>query len=76
MARDIEGESDYYKSHGGMVPVKWTAPEVFQFKISVGKMCKYNQHDWTIGVPLNQQYFIIASDAITRNGDYILLWYK
>lgn len=28
MARDIEGESDYYKSHGGIIPVKWTAPEV------------------------------------------------
>ena len=27
MARDIE-ESDYYVSHGGMVPVKWTALEV------------------------------------------------
>ena len=30
MARDIEGESDYYKSHGGIIPVKWTAPEVRQ----------------------------------------------
>ena len=28
MARDIEGESDYYRSHGGIIPVKWTAPEV------------------------------------------------
>ena len=27
MARDLE-ESDYYISHGGKVPVKWTAPEV------------------------------------------------
>ena len=26
MARDIE--NDYYKSHGGIIPVKWTAPEV------------------------------------------------
>ena len=30
MARDIEGESDYYRSHGGIIPVKWTAPEVGQ----------------------------------------------
>jgi hypothetical protein len=30
MARDIEGESDYYRSHGGIIPVKWTAPEVRQ----------------------------------------------
>lgn len=28
MARDIESEGDYYKSHGGIIPVKWTAPEV------------------------------------------------
>ena len=31
MARDIAGSgggSDYYKSHGGIIPVKWTAPEV------------------------------------------------
>ena len=27
MTRDIEA-SDYYISHGGKVPVKWTAPEV------------------------------------------------
>jgi len=26
MARDME--NDYYKSHGGIIPVKWTAPEV------------------------------------------------
>lgn len=28
MARDIETEGDYYKSHGGIIPVKWTSPEV------------------------------------------------
>lgn len=27
MARDLE-DSDYYTSHGGQIPVKWTAPEV------------------------------------------------
>jgi len=27
MARDLD-ESSYYVSHGGKVPVKWTAPEV------------------------------------------------
>ena len=27
MARDLN-ESNYYVSHGGKVPVKWTAPEV------------------------------------------------
>ena len=27
MARDLE-EATYYVSHGGKIPVKWTAPEV------------------------------------------------
>ncbi len=27
MSRDLE-EANYYVSHGGKVPVKWTAPEV------------------------------------------------
>ncbi len=27
MARDLEDEN-YYSSQGGMIPVKWTAPEV------------------------------------------------
>ena len=27
MARDLE-EGSYYVSHGGKIPVKWTAPEV------------------------------------------------
>ena len=27
MARDVK-EGDYYMSRGGMIPVKWTAPEV------------------------------------------------
>ena len=26
MSRDLE--NDYYVTHGGVVPVKWTAPEV------------------------------------------------
>ena len=28
MSRDLMDEN-YYTSHGGMIPVKWTAPEVF-----------------------------------------------
>jgi len=39
MARDIEGESDYYRSHGGIIPVKWTAPEVRQFPPLVRCWC-------------------------------------
>ena len=31
MARDID-DSYYYKSVGGMVPLKWTAPEALAYK--------------------------------------------
>jgi serine/threonine protein kinase len=30
MARDLT-DTDYYISHGGKIPVKWTAPEVSSF---------------------------------------------
>jgi len=40
MARDVENEGDYYKSHGGIIPVKWTAPEV-----SLTCSCVYQTHD-------------------------------
>ena len=29
MSRDLE-DSDYYITHGGIIPVKWTAPEVIK----------------------------------------------
>ncbi|XP_019849278.1 PREDICTED: uncharacterized protein LOC109580485 isoform X2 [Amphimedon queenslandica] len=33
MARDLmEDESNYYKSSGGIIPLKWTAPEALNFK--------------------------------------------
>ena len=31
MARDLADE-DYYLSHGGKIPVKWTAPEALLYK--------------------------------------------
>ena len=31
MSRDLADE-DYYVSHGGQIPVKWTAPEAITFK--------------------------------------------
>ena len=31
MSRDLEDDS-YYVSHGGKVPVKWTAPEAIVYK--------------------------------------------
>ena len=44
MSRDLEDE-DYYVSHGGKIPVKWTAPEVC---IIVCYTCKY-RHTPCIG---------------------------
>lgn len=31
MSRDL-AEDEYYISHGGRIPVKWTAPEALQYK--------------------------------------------
>ena len=31
MSRDLADEN-YYVSHGGMIPVKWTAPEAIHYK--------------------------------------------
>lgn len=31
MSRDLQ-DNDYYKSHGGLVPVKWTAPEAIMYR--------------------------------------------
>ena len=31
MSRDL-AEEQYYVSHGGKIPVKWTAPEALHFK--------------------------------------------
>ena len=31
MARNLQ-ESDYYTSHGGQIPVRWTAPEALHYK--------------------------------------------
>ena len=31
MSRDLADEN-YYVSHGGMIPIKWTAPEALHYK--------------------------------------------
>ena len=31
MSRDLD-DQDYYMSDGGMIPIKWTAPEVSNFR--------------------------------------------
>ena len=33
MSRDLDDE-DYYMSQGGMIPIKWTAPEVIKSTVS------------------------------------------
>ena len=32
MSRDLSA-SDYYVSHGGKIPIKWTAPEVIMLTV-------------------------------------------
>lgn len=46
MSRDLQDET-YYHSHGGMVPVKWTAPEAIQHR-------KYSTKSdvWSYGILL------------------------
>ena len=40
MSRDLE--NDYYITHGGVVPVKWTAPEVAMYACMCGMcVCMY-----------------------------------
>lgn len=34
MSRDLDDE-DYYMSQGGIIPIKWTAPEVIMRIISI-----------------------------------------
>ena len=34
MSRDLE-DSDYYITHGGIIPVKWTAPEVMSHLVAI-----------------------------------------
>ena len=48
MSRDLE-ESKYYISQGGLVPIKWTAPEVID---SSSKKSKNIPH-----CPAYRQYF-------------------
>ncbi len=31
MSRDLQ-DDEYYKSHGGLIPVKWTAPEALMYR--------------------------------------------
>ena len=42
MARDLS-DTDYYISHGGKIPVKWTAPEVSSFYAMIINSYKYKK---------------------------------
>ena len=32
LSRELEDEENYYTSSGGMIPVKWTAPEAIRYR--------------------------------------------
>ena len=43
MSRDLQ-DSDYYITHGGQIPVRWTAPEVcFDVHVPYSIVCAYNR---------------------------------
>ena len=42
MSRDLE--DDYYITHGGVVPVKWTAPEVVYMYIQLTHTIHYTAY--------------------------------
>eukprot|EP00731_Ephydatia_muelleri_P029387 Em0020g1031a len=55
MARDIEFENEYYVSHGGVIPVKWTAPEALNHRkyTSASDVWSYGMvlfEIWSLGV--------------------------
>ena len=39
MSRDLS-DSDYYVSHGGKIPIKWTAPEVIKIIVKLLYSCE------------------------------------
>jgi len=46
MSRDLE-DNNYYITHGGKIPVKWTAPEVLLLvlgSIHIHWLCQYTEH--------------------------------
>ncbi len=45
MSRDLLYQ-ETYESHGGCIPVKWTAPEVRQSLLSVALGSIYNSHSY------------------------------
>ena len=57
MARDLD-EGSYYVSHGGKIPVKWTAPEVMHTAITM-----YNLIPFTSLQALHYKKYSTASDV-------------
>ncbi len=48
LSRNLENDQ-YYQSEGGMVPIRWTAPEAYKYK-------KYSTSSdvWGFGITLNE----------------------
>ena len=68
MSRDLMDES-YYVSHGGMIPVKWTAPEV-SVVIAIAK--KKNLHLWLQA--LHYKKYSTASDVWSYGALMYEIW--
>lgn len=70
MSRDLD-DGDYYISHGGKIPFKWTAPEVHMMTL-YGVYCVYEYVcTHTILQALHYRKYSTASDMWSYG---ILLW--
>ena len=70
MSRDLMNES-YYVSHGGMIPVKWTAPEV-SLKVAMQSKLNMTWHD--ILQALHYKKYSTASDVWSYGALMYEIW--
>lgn len=67
LSRDLQDE-DYYVSHGGLVPVRWTAPEAIQYR-------KYSTASdvWSFGIVLYEIWSLAIKPYKTLTNEQVCL---
>ena len=73
MSRDLENET-YYVSHGGKIPVKWTAPEVMFINTSPRYLCEKNQSILKLSQALHFKKYSTASDVWSYGALVYEIW--
>ena len=71
LSRDLQNE-DHYQSHGGKIPVKWTAPEALSYRLysHASDVWSYGcvlYEIWTLGV---KPYSHLANSEVTISYHY------